>query len=396
MKALAAALALALTVLAPGAASAQTIKIGVILTYSGTNALIGEQLDKGLELYVREHSKDLPPGVKIELLKRDDTGPNPETAKRLATDLITRDRVDFLTGFIWTPNTAAVAPLATQAKVPLVIMNATSSFLTRTSPYIVRVSFTEWQTALPIGSWSAKSGSKKAYTAVSDFAPGHDAEAAFIKGFKEAGGDIVGSVRFPLRNPDFAPFMQRIIDAKPDTLFIFAPSGAQAIAVMKAYTSLGVKGAGIKLVGQMSLVPDNELPTMGDAPLGLITTGTYSATAERPENKAFLAAWRRAYGDKMLPDFQAVAGWDGMAAIFHVIKQQKGKIDGEKAVELLKSWKADSPRGPVAIDPATRDVVQNIYVRRTEMQGGRLVNTEFDTLPMVKDPWKEANPPKPQ
>jgi branched-chain amino acid transport system substrate-binding protein len=393
MKALVSLAIAALAWTAASPALAQTVKIGVILTYSGTNALIGEQLDKGLELYVKEHSKDLPPGVKVELVKRDDTGPNPETAKRLATDLITRDRVDFLTGFIWTPNTAAVAPLATQAKIPLVVMNAASSFLTRTSPYVVRVSFTEQQTALPIGSWSAKNGSKKAYTAVSDFAPGHDAEAGFIRGFKEAGGEIVGSVRFPLRNPDFAPFMQRVIDAKPDTLFIFTPSGAQAIAVMKAYTSLGVKDAGIRLVGQMSLVPDNELPNMGDAPLGLITTGTYSATADRPENKAFLAAWQRAYGG-MLPDFQAVAGWDGMAAIFHVIKQQKGKIDGTKAIEILKGWKTVSPRGPIAIDPDTRDIVQNIYVRRTEKVGGRLVNTELDTIPMVKDPWKEANPPK--
>jgi branched-chain amino acid transport system substrate-binding protein len=302
--------------------------------------------------------------------------------------------VDILTGFIWTPNTAAIAPLATQAKVPLVIMNATSSFLTRTSPFIARVSFTEWQTALPIGSWSAKNGSKKAYTAVSDFAPGHDAEAAFIKGFKEAGGEIVGSVRFPLRNPDFAPFMQRVIDAKPDTLFIFAPAGAQAIAVMKAYTTLGVKDAGIKLVGQMSLVPESVLPTMGDAPLGLITTGNYATSANRPQNQAFVAAWRRAYGDSILPDFQAVSGWDGMAAIFYVIKELRGKIDGEKAIALLKGWKSDSPRGPIEIDPATRDIVQNIYVRRTEMVDGRLSNTEFDTLPMVKDPWKEANPPK--
>jgi branched-chain amino acid transport system substrate-binding protein len=394
MKTAAILLVAAMTWAAMGSAQAQTIKVGVILTYSGTNALIGEQIDKGMSLYVKEHEKDLPPGVKIELLKRDDTGPNAETAKRLATDLITRDRVQFLTGFIWTPNTAAVAPLATQAKVPLVVMNATASFLTRTSPYIVRVSFTEWQTALPIGQWSAKHGSKRAYTAVSDFVPGHDAETAFIKGFKEAGGEIVGSVRFPLSNPDFAPFMQRIIDARPDTLFIFAPSGAQAIAVMKAYSSLGVKDANIKLVGQMSLVPDNELPNMGGSPLGLITTGNYSSTATRPQNQAFLAAWRRAYGDKMLPDFQAVSGWDGMAAIFHVIKQQNGKIDGEKAVALLKNWKAESPRGPIAIDPDTRDIVQNIYVRRTEMVGGRLSNTEFDTLPMLKDPWKESNPAK--
>lgn len=376
-------------------ARAQTVKVGVILTYSGTQASLGDQIDKGFSLYMKEHQKELPAGLKIEVIRRDDTGPNPEVAKRLATELLTRDHVQLLTGVVWTPNAAAIAPLAAQAKTPFVDMNASGASLTRLSPYLVRVSFTQWHTALPIGTWSAKHGSKTAYTAVSDFVPGHDAEAAFIKGYTDAGGKIVGSVRFPLASPDFAPFMQRVKDAKPDTLYVFVPSGAQATAVMKAYNDLGLKAAGIKLVGPMDLVPDYELPNMGNAPLGLITSGNYSSAATRPQNKAFVAAWKKAYGDKSVPDFMAVAGWDGMAAIFDVVKQTKGKFTGDQAMNILSHWKnPDSPRGPISIDPATRDIVQNIYIRRAEMVDGHIANVEFDTIPNVKDPWKELNPAK--
>ncbi|HTY69854.1 MAG TPA: ABC transporter substrate-binding protein [Alphaproteobacteria bacterium] len=387
--------AVAALVLGAASASAQTVKVGVVLTYSGPQASLGDQIDKGFSLYIKEHTKDLPAGVKVELVKRDDTGPNPEVAKRLATELVTRDHVQFITGVVWTPNAAAIAPVAGESKTPFVDMNASGAALTRLTPYMVRVSFTQWHTALAIGTWSAKNGSKTAYTAVSDFVPGHDAEAAFIKGYTDAGGKIVGSVRFPLQSPDFAPFIQRVKDAHPDTLYVFVPSGAQATAVMKAYADLGLKDAGIKLVGPMDLVPDYELPNMGNAPLGLITSGNYSSAATRPQNKAFVEAWHKAYGDKSVPDFMAVGGWDGMAAIFSVIEQTKGKFTGEQAMDILKSWKnPDSPRGPISIDPATRDIVQNIYIRRTEMVDGHLANVEFDTLPNIKDPWKELNPAK--
>jgi branched-chain amino acid transport system substrate-binding protein len=378
-----------------GPAAAQTVKVGVILTYSGPQASLGEQIDKGLSLYIKEHEKELPAGVKLEVVKRDDGGPNPDVAKRLAQELLTRDHVQVLTGMVWTPNTAATAPLATQAKVPLVAMNASGAALTRQSPYMVRVSFTQWQTALPIGTWAGKQGLKKAYTAVSDFVPGHDAEAAFIKGYKDAGGEVIGSVRVPLANPDFSPFMQRIKDAKPDVLYIFVPSGAQATAVMKAYADVGLRAAGISLVGPMDLVPDYELPNMGDAPLGLVTSGNYSSAATRPQNKAFVAAWKKAYGEQSVPDFMAVGGWDGMAAIFDVIKQTKGQFTGDEAMAILSQWKnPDSPRGPISIDPATRNIIENIYIRRTEKVDGRLANVEFETIPNVKDAWAELNPPK--
>jgi branched-chain amino acid transport system substrate-binding protein len=380
----------------PGSAEAQTVKVGVILTYSGPTASLGDQIEKGLDLYVKEHEKDLPAGVKLELVKRDDTGPNPDVAKRLAQELITREHVQFLTGVVWTPNALALAPLTAEAKVPFISMNAAGVTLPRLSPYAARVSFTLWQSNYPLGQWVAKQGMKKAYTAVSDFAPGVESEQAFTKGFTEAGGEIAGSVRFPLANPDFVPFIQRVKDAKPDVLFIFVPAGKQATQIIKAYGELGLAQAGIKLVGPQDIVTDEELPNMGDVPLGVVSAGNYSPVADRPANKAFLEAWTRAYADKATPNFMSVAGWDGMAAIFDVIKQLKGDIDGDKAMAILKGWKnPNSPRGPIMIDPQTRDIVQNIYIRRVEKRDGKLANVEFDTIPDVKDPWKTFNPEKP-
>lgn len=377
------------------AADPQTVKVGVILTYSGPQASLGDQIDKGLKLYVKEHEKELPLGVKLELVTRDDTGPSPDVARRLAQELVTHEHVQVLTGVVWTPNAAAIAPLAGEAKVPLVIMNATGANLTHLSPYVVRVSFTQWQTAMPIGTWSAKHGLEKGYTAVSDFAPGHDSEAAFIQGFKGGGGEMVGSLRFPLKNPDFAPFLQRIKDTRPKVLYIFVPSGMQATAVMKTYADLSLKQAGITLVGPMDLVPDYELPNMGTAPLGLITAGNYSSAARRPQNKAFVAQWKAAYGAASVPDFMAVGGWDGMAAIFDVIKQTKGKFTSDEAMKILSHWQnPNSPRGPIKIDRATRDIIQNIYIRRTEMVDGHLANVEFDTIPDVLPSGKPMNPAK--
>lgn len=391
---LAAALAVGFSVV-PARAD-QTIKIGVILTYSGPAASLGDQIDKGLNLYVKEHEKELPAGIKIELVKRDDTGPNPEVAKRLAQELVTREHVQFLTGVVWSPNAGAIAPIATEAKVPFVVSNAASTSLTRASPYIARVSFTLWQESLPLGTWAAKQGGlKKVYVAVSDFAPGHDAEAAFTKGFKDAGGTIVDTVHFPVKDPDFVPFMQRIKDAKPDAVFVFIPSGKQATAVMKAYNDLGMKDSGIKIIGPQDIVPGEELPSMGNEPLGVISAGTYSNAHDSPANKSYVAAWAKEYGNKTLPGFMSVGGWDSMAAIFSVIKATKGAVDGDKAMAVLKGWKnPDSPRGPIEIDPETRDIIQNVYIRKVEKYENRLANIEFETIPHVKDPWKVLNPPK--
>ncbi len=375
-------------------ASAQTIKIGLINSYSGFLAQAGDQMQKGIDLYVKEHEKELPPGVKIELIRRDD-GAVPDTGKRLAQELITREQVQLLLGIVGSPIAAAVAPLTAQAKVPLVITNAAGVAIPRISPYVVRVSFTLWQQAYPLGQWAAKQNWKTAYTAVSDFIPGHDAEGAFTKGWTDAGLKMVGSVRFPTSNPDFTPIVQRIKDTRPDAAFIWVPAQEQATAVLKAVKDFGLRGAGINVISTQDLLPDEQLPLIGDVALGLVTSGIYSAAADRPANKAFLAAWDREYGGKAIPNFLSADGWDGMSAIFDLIKATKGKFTGDEAIAFLTNWKtANSPRGPIAVDPATRDIIQNIYLRRTEMKDGKLANIEFDTIPNVKDPWKELNPPK--
>jgi branched-chain amino acid transport system substrate-binding protein len=375
--------------------AAQTVKVGLINSYTGFVAQPADQGQKGFDLYVKLHEKDLPPGVKIELLRRDDTS-NPEVGKRLAQELITRDHVQLLTGIVLSPVATAVAPLTAEAKVPLLLDIASAGVtIPRISPYVVRISFTLWQESYPIGKWAAEQGWKTGYSAVSDFIPGHDAEAAFTKAFTDGGGKMIGSVRFPPTNPDFSPFVQRIKDAKPDVVFIFVPAGTQATAMIKSMQDLGLREAGINVVAPQDLLPDEELPRMGDTPLGLITSGTYSADAKRPANEAFVAAWKREYGDKSIPDFFSVDAWDGMAAIYGLVKGTKGSFTADQAMAFLSHWKdPDSPRGPIMIDPETRDIVQNVYIRRVEKRGDKLVDLEIATIPMVKDPWKELNPLK--
>ena len=383
--AIAAALALA-----SSAAFAQTIKIGFITSYSGLNANLGPYMERAVRLYIKQHEKELPPGVKIELLVRDDTGVNPDRARQLAQELVVREKVNLLAGVVFTPNAMSIAPIATEAKVPFVIMNAGTSVITARSPYIVRTSFTLWQSSYPLGQWAAKRY-KTAYTMVSDFGPGHDSEEAFTKGFTEGGGKILGSVRVPLQNPDFAAYMQRVKDAKPDALKVFIPAGKTATAVMKNFSDLGLDKAGIKLIGPGDITTDEELPNMGDVALGVLTVHHYSAAATRPANKAFVAAWKKEYGANEVPNFLSAGSWDGTAMIFEAIKQQKGKLNPDKTMEIFKSWKwADSPRGPISIDPETRDVVHNEYLREVRKVDGQLANVEIETVATaVKDPWKE-------
>jgi branched-chain amino acid transport system substrate-binding protein len=374
---------------------AQTVQLGIVNTYSGPSANLGEQLDRGIRLYVKQHEKDLPPVVKLEIIRRDDTGPNPEVAKRMAQELITRDHVQIMAGPVYSPNALAMAPVVTEGKVPFVILNAGTAVITTKSPYIARVSFTMWQASYPLGTWAAKNGIKKAFIAVTDFAPGIDSEAAFTKGFTEAGGQIVGSVRMPVNNADYVPFMQRAKDAGPDAVFVFVPAGKDARGVMKAFGDLGLKQAGIKLIGPGDITTDEELQNMGDVALGVVTAHHYSAAATRPANQAFVKAYKAEFGSNEDPSFLVVDAYDGMAAIFHAIIAQNGKIDPDRTLELLKTWKSDdSPRGPIMIDPDTRDIVQNEYLRRVEKVNGQLANVEFETMPMVKDPWKEINKQK--
>jgi len=382
-------LAAGTALLLAAAAPAQTIKVGVINSYSGPFATLGDLMDKGMKLYMKLNADKLPPGVKVELVIRDDGGPNPDKAKQLAQELIVRDKVQFITGVVCTPNALAIAPLTQEAKVPFFIGNAGTSVITERSPYIARFSFTLWQSSYPLGAWASRKY-KRAYIAVSDFAPGHDSEAAFERGFTEGGGKIIGKVRIPLANPDFVPFMQRVKDAKPDVLMAFTPAGRQATQIMKAYGDLGLDKAGIKFIGPGDITTDEELPNMGDVALGVITMHHYSAAAIRPANKAFIAAWKKEYGEKSWPSFMSVGQWDAMDAIYHVIREQKGKIDPDRTMALVKKYKnPNSPRGPISIDPETRDIIQNEYIREVRKVGGQLANVELETFEQVKDPWKE-------
>jgi branched-chain amino acid transport system substrate-binding protein len=376
-------------------ASAQTVKIGVINTFTGPAAAFGEMTDRAFKLYQKLHEKDLPAGVKLELLTRDDGGPNPDKARQLAQELVVRDKVQLLAGVAFTPNAMAMASLATEAKVPLILTNAGTSVVTTRSPYIARFSFTLWQSCVPLGEWAAKKF-KRAYTLVADYAPGTDAEAAFGQGYKAGGGEIIGAVRVPVQNPDLAPYMQRVKDAKPDALMVFVPAGKMSTAVMKTFADLGLGAAGIKLIGPGDITTDEELPNRGDVALGVTTVFHYSAAAERPANKRFVEAWKKEYGASSTPNFAAAAAWDAMAAIFHVVREQKGKIDPDRTMELLKGYKnPDSPRGPIAIDPETRDIVQNEYLREVRKVNGQLANVELETVATaVKDPWKEMQKKK--
>ncbi len=376
-----------LAALALPALAADPVKIGMVAEFSGPAADFGKQMEAGMRAWLKIHG-DTIDGRKVEILTRDIGGPNPEVAKRLSQELVARDKVDFLAGYGFTPNALAAAPVATEAKVPMVVMNAASSVVTTRSPYIARVSMTLPQVSAPMAEWAAKNGIKKVYTLVSDYAPGIDAEVAFKKAFEAAGGQVVDSVRVPLRNPDFAPFVQRIKDAKPEAVFIFVPAGEQSVAFMKAFEERGLAQAGIKLIATGDLTDDDVLQAMGEPVVGVITTHHYSAAHDSPENKAFVKAFGEVTKELKRPNFMAVGGYDGMAAIAEVVKKLGDKIDGDKAMEVLKGLKLTSPRGPISIDPATRDIVQTVYVRRVQKVGGDYYNVEFDKFPDVKDPGK--------
>jgi branched-chain amino acid transport system substrate-binding protein len=375
------------SVVIQGAQAQETIKIGVIAAFSGPFADYGKQMEGGMKAYMKQHG-DTAGGKKIELILKDTTGPSPEIAKRLAQELVTRDKVDLLAGFGLTPEALAVAPIAEQAKKPMIIMNAATSIITTKSDYIARVSMTLPQISAPMASWALKNNIKRVVTLVADYGPGIDAETAFKTTLVGGGGQILETIRVPLRNPEFAPFIQRIKDAKPEAVFVFVPAGEQGVAFMKGYRERGLAEAGIKVIATGDLTDDHVLPAMGDATLGVITSFHYSAAHNSPENKAFLKNFADANPGAGRPNFMAVAAYDGMAAIYEVANKLGGKIDGDKAMAVLKGMKINSPRGAITIDPQTRDVVQTVYIRKVEKVNGELYNVEFDKFENMKDPGK--------
>jgi len=371
---------------APVARAADTIKIGFIAEFSGSFALPAREMDDGIKLYMKQHGATVA-GKKIEIIRRDIGGPAPDVAKRLAQELVVRDNVDFLAGFVVTPNALAVADVATQAKKPTVIMNAATSIITTKSPYFVRVSFTVPQITAPLAVWASKNGVKQVYTMVSDYGPGIDAEVWFKKVFEANGGSVVGSVRMPLTSPEFSAYAQKVKDLNPQAIFVFVPANDQPAQIMKTFAERGLTTSTIKILATGDVTDDAALEQEGDAALGLITSHHYSYVHDSPLNKAFVSAFAKEYPD-LRPNFVAVGGYDGMAAIYAVINKLHGNIDPDKAMEAFKGLKIDSPRGAIMIDPDTRDVIQTIYIRKVERQGGKLVNAEFDKIENVKDPGK--------
>jgi len=375
-----------------GTAQAETVKIGVVLPFSGANADLGHQIDKAFDLYVKLHAKDLEPN-KVEIIKRDEGPPTGAVAKTVTTELITNDKVQLVTGFVFSPSAIALAPTITQAKVPMVIANAGTAWITNLSPYIVRLSFSMWHPAYPMGAYAHdKIGCKTAAMAYTDFPPGKDSTEAFKTGFEKAGGKITDSIPMgsPVQVPDFTPFFQKVKDEHPDCMYVFIPSGAHATGVMKAYGELGMRKAGIKLIGPMDLIPDNKLQDMGDAAIGTIVMGHYAVDLSNLQNKAFNEEWHKAYGKDSYPDFMSAAGWDTMHAIFDAIKKLNGNMaDGAKVVDAMKGWSANGPRGHVMIDPATRDIVQDEHAMEVYRKpDGKLGEKILDTTKAVKDECK--------
>jgi len=379
-----AAVALAL----PLAAQAQqTIKIGVLLTLSGQFADAAAQMDNGIKTYMKQHG-DTVAGKKIEIIRKDVGGPAPDVAKRLAQELVVRDRVDMLAGFTLTPNALAVADVSAEANKFMVVMNAATSIIITKSPYMIRTSVTLPQVMETFGTWAAtKGGLKQNYTMVTDYGPGHDAEAAFASAFKAAGGAVVGSVRFPVANPDFAAFVQRAKDLAPQSIFIFIPGGAQPAALGRAMAERGIDKQKTKILGSGETTAEAALKAMGENALDIITAWHYDYTMDNALNKAFVKEFNAMHGRN--PDFFSIGAYDGMHAIYETLKKTKGKTDGEAMIAAAKGLKWESPRGPMMIDPETRDVVQDVYIRRVQKAGNDYVNVPFDKIPAVKDPAGE-------
>ncbi len=367
-----------------------TVKIGVILPYSGPLADTATQMDGGIKLFMQRHG-DTVAGKKIEIIRKDTGGIAPDVARRLAQELVVRDGVDILTGFVLTPNALAAAAVSEQAKKPMVIMNAATSIITTKSPYAVRVSMTLPQITEPLGAWAFRNGIKNAFTMVSDYAPGHDAEQGFQRAFKAAGGEIVGAIRTPVNNVDFSAYAQRVKDANPQSVFIFVPAGKEPAAVMKSLAERGVTPDKIKILGSGEIVDDTGLKSMGDEALGVITSYHYDRSHNSQLNKEFVKDFRAANGT-LNPNLLAVGGYDGMHLIYETLKKTKGNPEAEAFIGAAKGMSWESPRGSVQIDPETRDVVQTIYVRKVEKVGGELTNIEFDKTENVKDPVKARMP----
>jgi branched-chain amino acid transport system substrate-binding protein len=370
-------------------ASAETVKVGVIATFSGPFARWGEQFQQAIKVYQKQHGESVN-GNTIEVVYRDDGGPDPARAKQLAEELILREKVQFLGGFVFTPNALSVADIVTEAQMPTVIFNASTAIVVRKSPYFVRVSQTIPQVTVEIAKWAAKNGFKRIITAVTDYAPGYDAETYFVKTFKAGGGEILESIRIPLATTDFSPFYERVLQQKPDALFIFGPGGPPTVGMINTWASR-LKPAGIKLLGTAE-TQEIDLPKVGPAALGVVTAFHYTETLDNPLNKTLWTDLTAMFGKNAVPDLSSVAAYDGMELIYRAVAKFGPRPTGDQAIGFWRGMAFDSPRGPIKIDEKTRDIIQNVYLRKVEERDGKLVNINFETIPMVRDPWKDEHP----
>ena len=359
-----------------------TIKIGLLVPVTGPFSYMGRQINAGVNLYMAQHG-NMVAGKKVEIIMKDDAG-SPDTNRRLAQELIVNDKVAVLAGFGLTPQAFATAPLATQSKTPMVVMQAATSSVTEKSPFIIRTSMTLPQVTLGVTEWAYKNKITKAVSLVSDYGPGLDAEKTFKERFIANGGQVLDTIRMPVVNPDFAPFLQRVLDVKPQAVFVFLPAGSSAAVFMKQFAERGLKAAGIQLIGPGDVVDDDVLADMGDVALGTITSHHYSAAHPSAMNKKFVEGIAKA-NNGMRPSFMAVGGYDGMHVIMEGLKTTKG-AGGEALVNAMKGMVFESPRGQVLIDAQTRDIVQDVYIRKVERVNGKLYNVEFDVQKAVKDP----------
>jgi branched-chain amino acid transport system substrate-binding protein len=383
--------------LVASSAWAQTVKVGLIADFTGAFAVWGTQFQQAVDAYQAVYGKKVkgPDGKEIEVqfIYRDAASAGPDKSRQLAEELVLREKVNFLAGFDLSPQAMAVADIATQAKIPTVIMNAGTASIVRTSPYFVRVSFTIPQYTAPLGRWAPKNGFKTAFIVVSDYAPGYDAEQYFAKEFEAGGGKIVGKIRNRQQELNYSAYMEQVLQAKPDALFSFQPAGAPSVAFVKAYLERGLKQAGIQFMGSGE-VQQYLLPNFPDDIVGAISGFHYTETNNLPENKKMKDQLIKMFGEKAEPDVASLQAWDGTALIYRALAKVGTNADGLKYVEAMKGQKLDSPRGPISIDPETRDVIQNIYIRRVEKRDGRLVNVDIAQEDNVKDPWKIDNPAK--
>lgn len=368
----------------------ETVKVGVMMGFTGPFSLFGVQTKRGMEMYLDEVGGRCGTS-KIELIYRDEAG-GPDKAKALTQELIVRDRVQFLTGFNLTPTAFAIAPLVTEAKMPTLITVAGAGAVTRRSPYIARVSFTLWQHAVPLAQWAAKNGIRELVIAYSDYAAGTDTRDGFKQAYERAGGKITAELAMPMQTADYGVYIQKIRDMKAGAVFFFAPTGPSATSFIKTFHALGLPQAGVKLI-TTATVDEMELANMGEQALGTVSVWHYSPHLDTPENKQFLERWKKRYPTAPLPTFMDVTAYDGMHAICDVVRKLGPKFDGDQAMAALKGWRTVSARGPIEIDAGERDIVQNLYVRRVErVPGGGYGNVAFETMQAVKDPWKVMNP----